>query len=123
MTGVQTCALPIYDWQSELKAARQELELVAGERNLQAQVLDLTRQIDELLADQPLTKLPPPPIAPQPAPPDVSELLAKARQLRLDGDYQGALTLIERVLQISPRNREARVLRDKIRQAYDAEKK
>src|ERR1035437_5387202 len=111
------------NWQSELRAARQELELVAGERNLQPQVLDLTRQIDELLADQPLTKLPPPPIAPQPAPPDVSELLAKARQLRLDGDYQGALTLIEQVLQISPRNREARALRDKIRQAYDAEKK
>src|ERR1039457_5834623 len=111
------------NWQSELKAARQELELVACERNLQPQVLDLTRQIDELLADQPLTKLPPPPIAPQPAPPDVSELLAKARQLRLDGDYPEAEQLIERLLRISPRNKEARALRDKIRQAYDGEKK
>jgi hypothetical protein len=107
------------DWQSELRAARQELELVAGERNLQAQVVDLTRQIDELLAE-PLIEPPPPP---PPPPPDVSELLAKARQLRQDGDYPAAERTLNQILRISPRNKEARTLRDKIRRAYDDEKK
>ena len=113
------------DWQSELKAARQELDLVAGDRNLQVKVLDLSRQIDELLADQPPI-IPPPPhtdIAPQPPPPNVSELMAQARQFRDDGDYHEAERLIARVLRISPRNKDARALRDKIRRAYDAEKK
>jgi hypothetical protein len=114
-------------WQSELQAARQELDLIAGEGNLQAQILELTRQIEELLAVQ-LPTIPPPPsktglAPPQPPPPDVSMLLVQARQLRQDGDFQGALTLLERVLRIRPGNKEAEALREKIRKAYDAEKK
>jgi hypothetical protein len=113
------------DWQSELKAARQELGVVAGERNLQARVLALTRQIDELGVEQPPTTPPPPQAAnaTQPPPPDVSELLARARQLRQYGDYPAAEQALNQVLRISPRNKEARTLRDKIRRAYDDEKK
>jgi tetratricopeptide (TPR) repeat protein len=113
------------DWRSELKAARQGLELVAGERNLQAQVLDLNGQIDKLLADQPPI-IPPAlhtDIAPPQPTPSVSALVAQARQLRDDGNYQEAERLIERVLRISRRNKEAQALRDWIRRAYDAEKK
>jgi hypothetical protein len=110
------------DWQSDLKAARQELDLIAGEGNLRAQILELTGQMEALLA------VPIPPIPPQsatalPPPPDVSALLAQARQLRQDGDFPGALTLVERVLRIRPGNKDAQALREKIRKAYDAEKK
>jgi hypothetical protein len=113
------------DWQAELQAARQELDPIATEGNLQAQILELTRQLDELVAVPPTIPPAHPPRTDttQPAPPDVSGLLAQARQLRQDGDYQGALALVERVLRISPRNQDARALQEKIKKAYDGEKK
>jgi hypothetical protein len=111
------------DWQSELKAARQELDVIAGEGNLRAQILEFSGQIEELLA-APLPPTPPQTAtALQPPPPDVSALLVQARQLRQDGDFPGALTLVERVLRIRPGNKDAQALREKIRKAYDAEKK
>ncbi len=115
----------VEDLQAELKTAHQELEMLTGEQSLRVRALDLIRQIDELLADAPAAIADPvqTAAAPPPPPPDVSSLLARAIQLRQDGDYQGANILIDRILRMSPGNKDARALRDKLRRAHDAENK
>ncbi|MGA2725576.1 MAG: serine/threonine-protein kinase [Bryobacteraceae bacterium] len=116
---------PPEEWQSELKEAQQELEPLAGDQVFRAQALDLTVQIDKLLAAKPSGILSPSPtaLAPPPASPSVSELLARAGQLREDGDYLAAERMIDQILRISPRNKDAQALRDKIRRAHDIENK
>jgi serine/threonine-protein kinase len=121
----KTSGSPPEEWQSELKGAQQELEPLAGDQIYGAKALDLTRQIDELLVDKPpgILSQSSASSAPPPAPPDVPRLLAKARQFRLDGDYEGAERTIKQIFRISPRNKDARELLDKIKRAQDAEKK
>ena len=121
----KTSGRPAEEWQADLIAAKQELEPLAGDRDFRAQALELARQIDELLAEKPPGKLPPTPAPIPPPPPQqyVSALLEKVRRLRSDGDYQEALRTIDQILRISPFNKDARALQDKIKRAIDNESK
>jgi hypothetical protein len=119
---------PLEDWQPEIKAAQQELEAAGGDQNLQERMLALSQQGDVSNAQnpppvqpaQPATKSPP---SPQQQAVNVSELLAKARQLRDDGDNLGAEGVLESILRANPGNQEAKELLNKIKRARDAEQK
>ena len=118
---------PLEDWQPEIKAAQQELEAAGGDQNLQERMLALSQQggvshaqNPPVQPDQPATKSPP---SPQQPAVNVSELLAKARQLRDDGDNLGAEGVLESILRASPGNQVAKELLNKIKRARDAEQK
>jgi hypothetical protein len=119
---------PVEDWQSEIQAAQQELQALGGDQSLQARVRDVQQQVDLSQAQKP----PPnrqsepaakPAVAAQQPAVNVSELLAKARQLRDDGDNLGAEGVLVGILRANPGNQDAKELLNKIKRARDAEQK
>jgi serine/threonine protein kinase len=118
----ESMARPRGDWETDLKAAQQQLSTLHVDSSLTARAMALNEEIDTWLLSLDVAAQQRVPRDVFRKPPDESQSIAEARRRRLEGDYSGAAQILKNILREQPRNKEALELQDRLRQAHDAEK-